>query len=105
MKLFPEFVERLSHVQDANCKLHNVRIAPWFLIALLLGRFVSLAAEPASNDPDNRATFWQETSLKRVFPTTAPGSPDLHLLAVRQTRTAFQAFLQNLRADPLFVTC
>src|SRR5687767_847812 len=61
------------------------------------------AAVEGRNDPDNRATFWLESSLKRVFPTTEPGSTNLHLLAARQSKTAFQVCLQNRRTAPLFV--
>src|ERR1043166_5477192 len=81
------------------------QIASCLLIALLFSGFISFAADPARNDADNRAIFWLETSLKRVFPTTAPGTADLRLIAGRQTKTAFQACLRNRRSDALYVTC
>jgi hypothetical protein len=56
-------------------------------------------------DADAPATFWLETSLTRVFPTTPPGSMNLRLLSARGSKTAFQACLQNRRTQPLYVDC
>ena len=66
---------------------------------------LSAADDEARSDADNRATFWLESSLKRIFPTTGPGSTNLHLLAARGSKAAFQACLQNRRAQPLYVDC
>lgn len=52
-----------------------------------------------------QASFWLETSLKRIFPTSEPGSTNLNLLAARNTRVSFQAGLKNLRTDALYVDC
>lgn len=49
--------------------------------------------------------FWLETSLKRVFPRSLPGSPRLELLAARNSRIAFQACLKNLRLGDLNAEC
>ena len=73
-------------------------------IAALVSSSVS-AEEEAKSDMDGRANFWLETSLRRVFPTSAPGSTNLHLSAARQSKTAFQACLQNRSTLPLFVDC
>src|SRR5205814_4830950 len=61
--------------------------------------------EGARADANGRASFWLETSLKRVFPTSEPGSTNLNLIAARQSKIAFQACFQNRRAEPLFVDC
>jgi hypothetical protein len=73
-----------------------------FFIALFVG--TSLHAGEGTQS-ENRPNFWLETSLKRVFPTTLPGSTNLHLIAARQSKTAFQACLQNCCTKPLFVDC
>lgn len=53
-----------------------------------------------STDPIERddLCFWLETSLKRVFPNSPPGSAaPLHLLAARNERLSFQACFRNKR--------
>src|SRR5262245_33497310 len=52
-----------------------------------------------------RISYWLESSLKRVFPATAPGSATLRVLAARNGRTAFQACVRNDRARPLGIEC
>src|SRR3954451_21470132 len=74
-------------------------------IALLICPSFLNAGELARNDADGRATVWLETSLHRIFPSTPPASNDLHLLAARHSKIAFQACFQNQRARPLFVDC
>src|SRR5207245_4602170 len=41
------------------------------------------------------AALWLESSLKRIFPKTAPGTTNLTLFAARNGRISFQACLQN----------
>jgi hypothetical protein len=52
---------------------------------------------------DQNVSFWLETSLNRVFPTTPPGKANLHLLAARNSRISFQACLQNSGPKALYV--
>jgi hypothetical protein len=52
-----------------------------------------------------RTSYWLESSLKRVFPATAPGSATLQVLAARNSRTSFQACVRNDRAQPLGIEC
>lgn len=60
----------------------------------------------AQNGPaDPRVSLWLETSLKRVFPGSKPGSSQLELLAARNGRIAFQACLRNDRAAVLNGEC
>ncbi|MFO1498198.1 MAG: DUF4091 domain-containing protein [Verrucomicrobiota bacterium] len=75
------------------------------LAVVLLNSLGPRAADSAHTDTDNGAAFWLETSLKRVFPATPPGSMHLRLLAARNSKTAFQACLQNRRTQPLYVDC
>lgn len=55
--------------------------------------------------PNSTVAFWLETSLKRVFPASRPGSTNLILLAARNSRISFQACLKNHRSQPLAVEC
>jgi len=52
-----------------------------------------------------RANLWLESSLKRVFPKTPPGSTNLNILASRNGRTSFQACVQNCSSRTLKVQC
>src|SRR5437867_9228234 len=65
----------------------------------------SPATDESLPDADKRATFWLETSLKRIFPTSAPGSTNLNLLAARNSKIAFQACVKNLKTQPLYIDC
>lgn len=63
-------------------------------------------AEPAKrvtlgDEKEPTVSLWLDTSLKRIFPNTAPGSLTLHLLAARNGRVSFQACLRNDRVWPL----
>src|SRR4051794_2895619 len=49
---------------------------------------------------DATVSFWLESSLKRVYLKTPPGSTNLHLLAARNSRISFQACVRNERAQP-----
>ncbi|HOX55896.1 MAG TPA: DUF4091 domain-containing protein [Candidatus Paceibacterota bacterium] len=83
------------------------------LLALLLAQTLQAATQPTGGpmivEPDGKAgpsiAFWLESSLKRVFPASAPGTTNLQLLAARNGRIAFQACLQNRRVHPLTVEC
>ncbi len=55
--------------------------------------------------PGASAACWLESSLKRVFPVSAPGTTNLHLLAARNSRIAFQACVQNRGPQPFPVGC
>jgi hypothetical protein len=74
-----------------------------FLLAFIM--VMSSAGENGQLDPDGRGVFWLESSLKRVFPASMPGSTNLNLLAARQSKIAFQVCMRNLGSNPLFVDC
>jgi hypothetical protein len=75
--------------------------------------FVSRAAEAAgaatpvnlAGAPDGSAKVWLESSLRRVFPKTQPGSSELRLLAARNMRLSFQVAARNEHTKLLFVEC
>lgn len=55
---------------------------------------------------DPSVSFWLETSLHRVFPTSSPGDKQtLELLTPRNARLSFQACLRNDRTWPIDVEC
>ncbi len=63
---------------------------------------VSAGVQPGQRTPltvklGNATTLavWLETSLKRVFPQSPPGSTNLSLLTARNAKIAFQACVQN----------
>jgi len=89
-------------------------LRPGFVsLVLLLGQTLQAAMQspggPLVLEPDGKSgpavAFWLESSLKRVFPASAPGTTNLHLLAARNSRIAFQACLRNRRVHPLSVEC
>lgn len=53
------------------------------------------------NDKSPNVYLWLETSLKRVFPQTEPGSTDLTLLAPRNGTVSFQACIRNEQPNAL----
>ncbi len=64
-----------------------------------------LVVEPDAS-PGPRVLFWLESSLKRVFLTSEPGTSGLAGLVVpRNGRASFQACLRNDRPWPLKVQC
>lgn len=69
----------------------------------------SLAAEIPDNGASalqhDEVSFWLETSLKRVYPTSPPGSSRLRLLAARNGRVSFQACFRNLKRNSIKVEC
>jgi len=57
-------------------------------------------------DEDPSVSFWLESSLKRVFPTSTPGDKQtLKLLTPRNARLSFQACLRNDRTWPIDIEC
>jgi hypothetical protein len=82
------------------------------LLQLAFGSTASRADDPVVAQPivveakdGGRTSSWLESSLKRVFPATAPGSATLELLAARNGRASFQACARNDRVQPLDIEC
>ena len=82
------------------------------LLQLAFGPTASRADDPVVAKPivveakdGGRTSYWLESSLKRVFPATAPGSATLELLAARNGRASFQACARNDRVQPLDIEC
>ena len=82
------------------------------LLQLAFGPTASRADDPAVAKPivveakaGGRTSYWLESSLKRVFPATAPGSATLEILAARNGRASFQACARNDRVQPLDIEC
>ncbi len=73
------------------------------LVIAIAGMSVT-AAEPQAK-PKADVAFWLETSLKRVFLKTAPGTNELQLLAARNSRIAFQACLKSQRMGEIHAEC
>lgn len=64
-----------------------------------------LVVEPDGNS-DTKVLFWLETSLKRVYPKSEPGSSEaLSIVAPRNGLVSFQACLRNDRPWELKPTC
>ena len=64
-----------------------------------------LVVEP-DGKPDLQVKFWLESSLKRVYPRSEPGSAEpLSILAPRNGTVSFQACLRNDRPWELKPTC
>ena len=56
-------------------------------------------------DDGGKAIFWLESSMKRIYNRSAPGSPELSLLAARNGKIAFQACFRNDQTKTLTVEC
>lgn len=66
----------------------------------------SPAAQLPLKDNSAVAPCWVESSLKRIYPTSAPGSSStLTLLAARNSQVSFQVALKNPTSKPLDVLC
>src|SRR3954454_14773112 len=52
-----------------------------------------------------KVSYWLESSLKRVFPATPPGTAVPGLLVARNGRASFQACVRNDRVRPLDLKC
>jgi hypothetical protein len=82
------------------------------IAALCIGHIGRVEAQPsaqpfivADRNGNAEAAFWLSSSLQRIFPTTAPGSTNLHLLAARNAKISFQACLHNRQSGALYVDC
>src|SRR5690242_2360214 len=79
------------------------------LLVALFCISTSSAAEPKlvrlGKEKETTVALWLETSLKRVFPNTEPGSPQLKLLAPRIGTVSFQACVRNNRIWVLRTNC
>src|SRR6478609_2374913 len=79
----------------------------WLLLALLITAVPQsiIVAEPLAVTLEGEKTptvsLWLESSLKRVFPNTEPGSSKLELLAPRNGTISFQACVREVRPAPL----
>ncbi len=61
---------------------------------------------PALQKEEPTVTFWLESSLKRVYPTSPAGDKRaIRLLTPRNARQSFQACLRNDRTWPIDVEC
>lgn len=61
---------------------------------------------PALQKEEPTVTFWLESSLKRVYPTSLAGDNGaIRLLTPRNARQSFQACLRNDRTWPIDVEC
>src|SRR5687767_13855856 len=66
------------------------------------------APEEAARRPleRNDVAFWLETSLKRVYPNSAPGSAEpLTMLAARNQKLSFQACFGNRKTNSVRMRC
>jgi hypothetical protein len=85
----------------------------WSAATLLAGSMSLPAAAasegPAILEPDGKgkptAQFWLETSMKRVFPASEPGSTNLSLLTPRNAKLSFQACFRSNRSGAQQVKC
>jgi hypothetical protein len=55
--------------------------------------------------PGAHLSLWLESSLKRVYPGTKPGTAALDLLAARNSKVAFQACIRNESVKPIKIEC
>jgi hypothetical protein len=81
-------------------------------VLLLVLPASSLAKEPGGalvvqpdGKPGLKVLFWLESSLKRVYPKSEPGSTKLDIIAPRNGQVSFQACLRNERPWELNATC
>src|SRR3954469_3829849 len=88
--------------------LKTIVVSSIVVVAFLLAR-VAISGEPKlvrlGKEKEPTVALWLETSLKRVFPNTEPGSSQLKLLAARNGTISFQACLRNNRIWPLRTNC
>jgi len=52
-----------------------------------------------------RAAYWLESSVKRVYPNSTPGSGELGLLSARNGKVAFQVCVRNESIHPIGFEC
>ncbi len=115
------FAQSRKNMFDCACAFGENSRLPFGcgILLSILSVFVPLGspavtwADDSQSDPtaivseqvEGRVVFWLETSLNRVFPRSAPGTPRLELLAARNSRIAFQACLKNQRLSELKAEC
>ena len=76
-----------------------------FMLSLPVSAQNPLVIEP-DGKPDTKVLFWLESSLKRVYPKSEPGSSEpLTIIAPRNGQVSFQACLRNDRPWELKPTC
>jgi hypothetical protein len=80
------------------------------LLIILALALPATAQKPLVVNPDNKpglkVLFWLESSLKRVYPKSAPGdAAPLEIIAPRNGQVSFQACLRNGRPLELRPTC
>src|SRR5690348_7400090 len=72
------------------------------------GESAATTKEAPSTKPieKNEMKFWLETSLKRIYPTSQPGSAQLApLLTARNAKLSFQAAFRNDKINSAIVKC
>ena len=82
----------------ATCAYPKRLVATMMVVLLICALEVRAAEALRVAQPGQGAgyiAFWLETTLKRVYPGSPPGSTNLHLLAPRNGRVSFQACLRN----------
>src|SRR4051794_27459001 len=82
------------------------------LSQILSGSINAQPDRPAAEKPvvveqpgGGRISYWLESSLKRVFPATPPGSAAPEIIVARNGRASFQACVRNDRVRPLDIEC
>jgi hypothetical protein len=89
------------------------RLSKWLTLDFLAFSILRLSGEqaPKSNalvvqsGKGGSVAVWLETSLKRIFPASGPGSTNVSLLAARNTKVSFQVCFRNERVQPLNIEC
>src|SRR5262245_33646523 len=89
---------------------HCFRARLALLLAIVPSCAVAVAAEPPKlvrlgKEKEPTVALWLASSLQRVFPNTEPGSPQLKLLAGRNSTVSFQACVRNNRVWALRTNC
>jgi hypothetical protein len=84
-------------------KLINQCLCALLATLLLTAAATAPVTAKTTKKGDNTATFWLETSLHRVFPTSQPADKSFQLLAARNSRISFQACLHNNGDNDLLV--
>lgn len=70
------------------------------------GATLAAEAEESPRVERDGIRFWLETTLKRVYPTSAPGdSTRLDMLAARNEKVSFQACFRNGKTNSALVRC
>ena len=91
-------------------KVHPMNVLLLIALAMLVCAVTAHAQGPLTVEPDGKpgmkVQFWLESSLKRVYPKSEPGSAKpLEILAPRNGQVSFQACLRNDSVNELRPTC